>query len=658
MRPVEYLRLLRQRWWVLPITALLGFGIAFATEPAASKPIDIGPLLTYQATHVIVSRPIGTAINNSISYDRLAIVATSGVVPANTADTLTLGPPQVFQPPTDLRLGPLNPNTPGNPRGVTMDPTKVVVTPNTITGSVTITATAPSAKLAAATANALGAELIISLNPLLPLAFGDPPFSFQATLNNLQTERQTVFAARAKAKSDAFVGAAQGANVEQNKANLRQVQARLVDVDRRLLDLLSGTSSNSPIITLSPAKPTTETVLFPQLPQQAVVKSGWPRRLLGGGIGLGAGIALLLLAEVVRPRVRDVRAVEGAALMPVVAEISAVPIPKDERYRVIAAEEPSSLLAEAYRALRTSLLAMWPRHPVNTGRNGTGGDLGGTRPLRTLLVTSPGAGEGKSLSTVNLAAAFAETGASVIVLDADARRPTMHRYFGGRASPNLGDLDPDLTTADLDAVLQNTEIEGVRFAASARGTSPAQAVSVVKAAAVAAAQLADIVILDAPPLLVANDSAELAGAADATVLLVRAGRTRRDSAVRGAGVLRRIEAPVVGAVLIGVEHGALGGFYGYDGYYGGTYGSDNGRKRGWRSRRRSKKRAARMKAERASVAAGERQPQFIDLVEADRATPAREIDLTAEPGRAPAEGRSPRDPGSRPPDREPPGTSS
>src|SRR3984893_10552538 len=172
MRPVEYLRLLRQRWWVLPITALLGFGIAFATEPATAKPIDIGPLLTYEATQVIVSRPIGTAINNSISYDRLAIVATSGVVPTNTAFTLGLTAPQVLPPPTDLRLRPLNPHQPGNPRGVTMDPAKVVVTPNTLTGSVTITATAPSAKLAAATANASCPEPRFYRNRLPPLALG------------------------------------------------------------------------------------------------------------------------------------------------------------------------------------------------------------------------------------------------------------------------------------------------------------------------------------------------------------------------------------------------------------------------------------------------------------------------------------------------------
>lgn len=632
MRPVEYLRLLRQRWWVLPVAALVGLLVALATEPAAPKPVDLAPLTSYTATHVVVSKPIGTNVSPSINYDRLAIIASSGAVPANTSETLDLGPQTPFEPPFDARLGPPNPNNTGYARGVSIRPASVVVTPNQITGSLTIAATAPSPTLAAATANALAAELIIYLNPPVPVFFGQSAASYGARLNALQSQHQAVLQQLEDLRTRLFIAIAQGHSADSLRTGIRQASLRLVDVDRGLLQLTQSQESNSPLISLSVARPSTATAAFGALPKEAVVKAGWPRLLVGAAIGLGAGIALLLLLEVLRPRVRDIRSAEGAALMPVVAEISAVPISRDERYRVIAAEEPSSLLAEAYRTLRTSILAMWPRHPVNAEATRNGGSPAGLRPLRTLLVTSPGAGEGKSLSTANLAAAFAETGATVIVLDADARRPTLHRYFGARSSPNLGDLGPDLTPSDLSAVLQDTTIAGVRMAASARGTAPARAVSVVKAAANAAVHLADVVILDSPPLLVANDSAELASAADATVLLVRAGRTARDSAVRGAGLLRRIEAPVVGVVLIGVEHSAPEGFYGYDSYYGGA---EQPRRHGRfrrRSGRRAKRSAARAKASaRPSQAARQ---DFVDLVAEERARPEDLLDLTSDSTRA------------------------
>jgi capsular exopolysaccharide synthesis family protein len=190
-----------------------------------------------------------------------------------------------------------------------------------------------------------------------------------------------------------------------------------------------------------------------------------------------------------------------------------------------------------------------------------------------LLVTSPGPAEGKSISAVNLAAAFAETGATVIVIDADFRRPTMHRYFHKETTPNLGDLTPQLTPEQLAGVLQETGIPGVRFAASAPSKSdPGAAMAVAKAAANAAIELADVVLLDSPPLLLANDASDLATLADATVLLARSGWTRRGAIVAASDLLRRLEATVVGVVLVGADRGARAGYYGYYGYYGYGYG--------------------------------------------------------------------------------------
>ena len=143
--------------------------------------------------------------------------------------------------------------------------------------------------------------------------------------------------------------------------------------------------------------------------------------------------------------------------------------------------------------------------------------------------------------------------------------------------PNLGDLGPDLTVNDLEGVLQATDIPGVRFAASSPPkSSPGTAMAVAKAAVAVAKDLADIVIIDSPPLLLANDAADLSTFADATVLLVRAGWTRHKAVAGAADLLRRLEATTVGVVLVGAEHGTHDGYYGYYGYYGYGYGYGRG----------------------------------------------------------------------------------
>ena len=279
--------------------------------------------------------------------------------------------------------------------------------------------------------------------------------------------------------------------------------------------------------------------------------------------------------ELLGARVRDVASTEGAARMPVIAEIPVVKMNRADRFTVATAADPASLTAEAYRSLRTSLLAMWQRHPRNTPLPGAEPAPGGQRgrPLRTLLVTSPGPAEGKSISVVNLAAAFAETGMTVLIVDADFRRPTQYRYLERPRDPNLGDLDIACSAEDLEAILQETDIPGVRLAASAPSKSdPGHAIAVAKAAAGAGTEIADLVIVDSPPLLLANDASDMALDVDASILLARAGWTRRSGIAASADLLRRLEAPVIGVVIVGAEHGVRAGYYGYYGYYGYGYG--------------------------------------------------------------------------------------
>jgi hypothetical protein len=116
-------------------------------------------------------------------------------------------------------------------------------------------------------------------------------------------------------------------------------------------------------------------------------------------------------------------------------------------------------------------------------------------------------------------------------------------------------------------------VPGVRLAASAPNRAdPGHAIAVAKSAARVGQELADIVIVDSPPLLLANDASDIALSVDASILLARSGWTRRSGVVSSAELLRRLEAPVIGVVIVGAEHGVRAGYYGYYGYYGYGYG--------------------------------------------------------------------------------------
>jgi capsular exopolysaccharide synthesis family protein len=578
MRLLEYLRILRQRWWVLPITALVGFSLAFLTQPAEpSAPVASTQQASslYRATHTLISEPIASRKNREIDWDRIALLATSGDVPTMVARQMRLGRRRSVEPLVPVVTKHSRARKKGGPRAVALSYVKVTAQPDGATGSITITAEARSPTTATKIANTFASELLVFLNT-------NGKARYDAELAQLNSQRNAQI--QAMATFDYLrPGVSNPYAILTAEAQRAELQTRLEEINEDINTTASFGPDNSGLRSLEPANSWTATQVSgpsAQTPILSSVESGPSRLLMGGAIGLLIGIAGLLLFEVLSARLRDVSAVEGATRLPVIAEIPEVKLGRAEWFQVLAAEEPAGLTAEAHRSLRTSMLAMWQRHPTNTPANslvGPGAVATTAPPLRTLLVTSSSPAEGKSVTAVNLAAAFAEIGATVIVLDADFRRPQLDRYFARPTTPNLGDLDPDLTTEDLESVLQESGIPGVRFAASAPPKSaPATAMAIAKAATAAAPELCDIVILDSPPLLLANDAADLATIVDGVVVMVRSGWTRRGAVVRATDLLRRLESTVIGTVLVGVQHGKRDGYYGYYGYYGYGYGYGRG----------------------------------------------------------------------------------
>jgi receptor protein-tyrosine kinase len=219
------------------------------------------------------------------------------------------------------------------------------------------------------------------------------------------------------------------------------------------------------------------------------------------------------------------------------------------------------------------------------------------------MLTSPSAGEGKTTSAAHLAAMLAEAGKRVLVVSADFRRPRIHELFDVAREPGISDvLGQGAGVEGLAGLQLATPFDGVCLLASGKPVAnPANLLRDTAALITAARQLFDYVVVDTAPLLVANDATELAGVADMVIVLARAGRTSRDLARRSTEVLRRIEAPLLGVVVV-AAHDTPTAY----GYYRNRYYSEADAPEGARG-------LFRRRAERGAASTDQRQPVAEEL---------------------------------------------
>jgi capsular exopolysaccharide synthesis family protein len=219
----------------------------------------------------------------------------------------------------------------------------------------------------------------------------------------------------------------------------------------------------------------------------------------------------------------------------------------EKQNELIAVSEPRSPISEAYRTLRTNLEF-----------------AGLDKALKTIAVTSAGVGEGKSSTLANLAVVSAQAGRKVIVVDADLRRPTIHQLFGLKN-------DTGLTTAMMSGTaqaalpLQTTAIEGLSVLTSGPlPPNPAELMGSCRMDEIVASLVeeADQVFFDTPPVVAVTDAAVLATKVDGVLLVISAGKTRRELARLAVQRLQQINARLVGTVLTNVPLGT-----GFQGYY-------------------------------------------------------------------------------------------
>ncbi|MCG2715831.1 MAG: polysaccharide biosynthesis tyrosine autokinase, partial [Candidatus Marinimicrobia bacterium] len=303
-------------------------------------------------------------------------------------------------------------------------------------------------------------------------------------------------------------------------------------------------------------------IVDPAVPSERPVK---PKKkmnlLLGIFMGLGLGVGIAFVKEYLDHTVRSSEDLQKLGL----TTISIVPridiksaLEKiqqdgkvdDEEYalksRLISHYDPKSTVAEAYRTLRTNIQFMSP-----------------DKPLRSMVVSSGGPGDGKSTTVANIAIAFANLEKKVLLIDADLRKPILHKVFDVPRGPGLTHrLVQDLNDQD---VIRETQVPNLYLVTCGDvPPNPSELLASQKLKDFIARMKAeyDVVLLDSPPIIAVTDASILSTLTDAIMLVVNSGKTDQRVLKRSIDLLSQVNTNLIGAVLNGVNISA-----GYDSYY-------------------------------------------------------------------------------------------
>lgn len=189
--------------------------------------------------------------------------------------------------------------------------------------------------------------------------------------------------------------------------------------------------------------------------------------------------------------------------------------------------------------------------------------------LRTILISSPGPGEGKTVTAANLGVTLAQAGRQVLLIDADLRVPKLAALFGvaqevGLTNILVGESSPSQAIAE-------TPVPGLHLLPSGPiPPNPAELLSssVFRDLLGACKGEYDRVVVDTPPVLTVADAAAIAAMADGVLLVVEAGITRLEDLAEAKQVLEQVGGRVLGVVLNKLNRPAAGGYYDYYHYYG------------------------------------------------------------------------------------------
>ena len=291
-------------------------------------------------------------------------------------------------------------------------------------------------------------------------------------------------------------------------------------------------------------------IVDPASPPTAPASPNIPRNLaISLALGLVGGLSFAFILE---SRDQSVQSLEHVRMITSLPSLAVIPFSARQRPRslslshatglsptaaaVVSATRPKSEIAEAYRALRTSILL---------SRNG--------RSAKVLMITSALPQEGKTTTSVNLAIVLAQQGSRVLLIEADMRRAGISRLLGIESETGLSTILGQRNIPDPE--------ESIRSVADVPNLKvlPAGPVALHPSEMLASPRMRDLmhsletefdhIVIDTPPVLSVTDAALLSALADSTILVIRTGVTSRAALRRAHDVLEHVDARIIGVIL-------------------------------------------------------------------------------------------------------------
>ena len=221
--------------------------------------------------------------------------------------------------------------------------------------------------------------------------------------------------------------------------------------------------------------------------------------------------------------------------------------------KLITIADPKNMISEQFRTIRTNISFMGIDHPI-----------------KTLAFTSANMSEGKSTVTDNVVVVWANSGKNVLLIDADLRRPTLHKAFNKSNQAGLTTiLTTSQTTVDMSKMIQPSGVQNLSIiTAGPIPPNPAELLNSKRMSSLldAVSDVYDVVILDVPPILEVSDTQALINKLDGVVMVVKAGQTQKAAAQRAVQLIKMSKTRILGYVINDVNRdgdAAYGYGYGY-----------------------------------------------------------------------------------------------
>ncbi|MDA8156400.1 MAG: polysaccharide biosynthesis tyrosine autokinase [Actinomycetota bacterium] len=295
--------------------------------------------------------------------------------------------------------------------------------------------------------------------------------------------------------------------------------------------------------------------------------------LIGTLFGLLGGVGLAFFVDYVDNTVKNPEDIENTISLPCLGLVPAIEtVPAGKRLLAWSGEDHAPALLEAYSSINTFIQFS-----------------SGSQPPKLMMVTSPLKGDGKTMTSVNLAATMARTKGRGIIIDSDLRAPQLHKIFGMDNTKGFSDYLAGFAEID-DGLIRESGLENLDIITSGpRSPNPPDLLNSPRLTQMIRklGPLYDFILFDSPPVIGFSDSLILSASVEGVIMVVRTGRTTREAALQSRRSIESVNSRVLGVVLNAIRQTDLkySSYYHYGDYY---YYYGNGGKKTGRKKKKAK----------------------------------------------------------------------